>query len=89
MKGEVYGWAAWSKDAAILTLRNPSDQGRTLDLDIGETLELPAGAAQRYLARSVWEADGGKAARVLVAGRATSFHLEPFEVLTLEGVPQR
>ena len=88
-KGEVYGWAAWSKDAAILTLRNPSDKPQTLDLDIGKALELPAEAARRYVARSVWAAEGGKTARVLVAGRATSFHLEPFEVLTLEGTAQR
>jgi hypothetical protein len=85
LKGEVYGWAAWSKDAAILTLRNPSDKPETLDLDIGKALELPAGAARRYVARSVWGADGGKGARVIEAGRATSFRLGPFEVLTLEG----
>jgi hypothetical protein len=83
-KGEVYGWAAWSKDKAIVTLRNPSDQPQTLNLDIGKALELPAGAARRYVARSVWEAYGGKAARMLVAGPATRFKLGPFEVLTLE-----
>jgi hypothetical protein len=82
-KGEVYGWAAWSAKKAILTLRNPSDKARTLDLDIGEALELPAGAARRFVARSPWIADGGEATRVLEAGRATSFRLEPFEVLTL------
>jgi hypothetical protein len=85
-KGEVYGWAAWSKDAAILTLRNPSDRAQTLDLDIGEALELPAGAAPRFVARSVW---GERSGRVLVAGRATIFHLEAFEVLTLEGIAER
>jgi len=80
----VYGWAAWSKDKAIVTLRNPSDQPQTLNLDIGKALELPAGAARRYVARSAWEAFGGKAARMLVAGPATRFKLGPFEVLTLE-----
>jgi hypothetical protein len=88
-KGEVYGWAAWSKDAAILTLRNPSDKAQTLTIDIGKALELPVGAAQRYVARSVWTGDGGKVERVLKAGRSTSFRLRPFEVLTLEGIPER
>ena len=109
LKGEVYGWAAWSKDAAILTLRNPSDQAQTLELDIGQALELPAGAARRYVARSVWKTEAGKSEvsgdatlaaktmtrrgwgtqRVVAAGRATSFHLEPFEVLTLESTAGR
>ncbi len=89
LKGKVYGWAAWSKDGAILTLRNPSDKAQMLDVDIGEALELPAGAARRYVAHSPWTADSGKPARVLEAGHATTFHLEPFEVLTLQQVPQR
>ena len=85
-KGEVYGWAAWSESKAILTLRNPSDKAQTLAIDIGKALELPVGAAQRYVARSVWDA---RSERVLVAGRVTSFRLRPFEVLTLEGIPKR
>jgi len=88
-KGEVYGWAAWSESKAILTLRNPSDKAQTLTIDIGKALELPVGAAQRYVARSVWTGDGGKVERVLKAGRSTSFRLRPFEVLTLEGIPKR
>jgi len=88
-KGEVYGWAAWSESKAILTLRNPSDKAQTLAIDIGKALELPVGAAQRYVARSVWTGDGGKVERVLKAGRSTSFRLRPFEVLTLEGIPKR
>ena len=88
-KGEVYGWAAWSESKAILTLRNPSDKAQTLTIDIGKALELPVGAAQRYVARSVWTGDGGKVERVLKAGRSTSFRLRPFEVFTLEGIPKR
>jgi len=70
-------------------LRNPSDKAQTLAIDIGKALELPVGAAQRYVARSVWTGDGGKVERVLKAGRSTSFRLRPFEVLTLEGIPKR
>jgi hypothetical protein len=86
LKGEVYGWAAWSAKKAILTLRNPSDKTQTLELDIGKALELPEGATRRYVTRSVWKAES---VRVIEAGRMTSFHLGPFEVLTVEGVPQR
>jgi hypothetical protein len=93
-KGEVYGWAAWSENKAILTLRNPSDKSQTLALDIGKAMELPTGAARRYVARSPWTADGATAVgrnaeRALKAGRMTKFQLKPFEVLTLEGTPRR
>ena len=61
-----------------------------LDVDMGEALELPAGAARRgCCAQPMGPADSGKPARVLEAGHATTFHLEPFEVLTLQQVPQR
>ena len=48
-KGEIYGWASWSKRKGILALRNPSDQPSQITLDIGGAFELPAGAPQELL----------------------------------------
>jgi hypothetical protein len=86
-KLEVYGWAAWTREKAILTLRNPSDQGQTMAIDVGRAFELPAGAARRFVARSPWKQDEGAAPVSLEAGEAHNFALRPFEVLTLEAVP--
>jgi hypothetical protein len=86
-KLEVYGWAAWTREKAILTLRNPSDQGQTIAIDVGRAFELPAGAARRFVAKSPWKQDGGATPVSLEAGEAHSFALRPFEVLTLEAVP--
>jgi hypothetical protein len=86
-KLEPYGWAAWTPELAILTLRNPSDQPRTLSLDPGRVFELPGGAPRTFSARSPWRRDMGKTPIRLVAGDEHGFSLAPFEVLTLEMAP--
>jgi hypothetical protein len=42
---EVYGWASWSKDKAILGIRNPSDKPQILP-DLTKAFELPHGATR-------------------------------------------
>jgi hypothetical protein len=85
---EVYGWAAWSKQKAILTLRNPNSKEQTIVIDIGREFELPAGAAERYKAHSPWAEDAGQAPIELEAGKPYTFELAPFQVLTLDAVPE-
>lgn len=85
---EVYGWAAWSPQKAILTLRNPSAQAQEIALDPAQAFELPSGAARRFSAQSPWSADAGQPAIELEAGQKHTFHLAPFQVLTLGAVPQ-
>jgi hypothetical protein len=84
----VYGWASWSEGKSILVLRNPSDKAQGITLDLAKVLELPQGAARSYRARSPWREDEGKVAVALVAGTQHRFDLRPYEVLTLELVPQ-
>ena len=85
---EVYGWAAWTPQKGILTLRNPSDKPQTMRVTLADAFELPAGAAQRYRASSPWKSDGGKQAMDLDARTGRAFTLAPFEVLTLEMTPE-
>lgn len=85
-KLNVYGWASWTPDKAILTLRNPSDQEQDFLLDVGKAFELPAGAARIYRAHSPWTADKNTAI-TLRAGTAHKIVLKPFEVLTLDATP--
>jgi hypothetical protein len=85
-KLEVYGWAAWSRAKAILTLRNPSDQRQSIAIDVGRAFELPPEAPRRFVAKSPWKLDRGTPVS-LAAGEEHVFALEPFEVLTLEALP--
>jgi hypothetical protein len=87
-KLEVYGWAAWSRAKGILTLRNPSDQRQTMAIDVGRALELPPDAPRRFLAHSPWKQERGAPPVSLKAGEEHVFTLQPFEVLTLEALPE-
>ena len=85
---EVYGWASWTPAKGILTLRNPSDQKKTIRLMLREVFELPPGAARSYMARSPWSEDATQTATLLQAEQPHEFELAPFQVLTLEMKPR-
>jgi hypothetical protein len=86
---QVYGWAAWSAQKGILTLRNPSAQPQAFAVDIAAAFELPPSAAVRYRAHSPWAGDAAQPSVELEAGKPHTFRLAPFEVVTLEAIPQK
>jgi|CZKD01.1.fsa_nt_gi hypothetical protein len=86
---EVYGWASWSHEKAIVTLRNPSDQPQDFSASLATLLELPAGSARAYAARSPWKSDSTKPALTIPTKEQHTFHLQPFQVLTLELLPSK
>ncbi|MER2891106.1 enterotoxin, partial [Escherichia coli] len=51
---QVYGWASWYKDKAILGLRNPSDKPQTYYLDLAKDFEIPTGEAAQFSLRAVY-----------------------------------
>jgi hypothetical protein len=83
---EVYGWASWSKQKAIVTLRNPGDQPQDFTASLSALLELPANSAHAYSARSPWKSDSAKPTTIS-ATQMHTFHLQAFQVLTLELTP--
>jgi hypothetical protein len=85
---QVYGWASWTPEKAIVTLRNPSDKAQFFQLDAGKAFELPDGAARRFRAHSPWRDEAATPAVQLEAGTPHIFRLEPFQVLTLEAKPE-
>ncbi|KAA6458803.1 enterotoxin [Acidobacteria bacterium AB60] len=87
--GEIYGWAAWTTEKAILVLRNPGDKQQAIKLRLQDGFELPEGAAVRYSARSPWAADAAQPAMTLDANEPHTFTLKPFEVVTLEMTPEK
>lgn len=87
LAGEIYGWASWSPRKAILSLRNPDDRPAEFRLDIGQALQLPAGAASAFRLKSPWHEDASKPAIHLQAGQPTAIRVEPFETLVFEATP--
>jgi hypothetical protein len=86
-KGEIYGWASWSKQKATLALRNPHDKPGKITLYIGKAFELPKGAPQKYSLKSPWKKDVSTTPIVLSAGKEHTFELKPFEVLVFDATP--
>jgi hypothetical protein len=85
---QAYGWAAWSPQKAILTLRNPSAQPQDFTIDVAQAFELPPGPAHKFSAHSPWSADAAQPAIELETAKPYTFHLAPFQVLTLDALPQ-
>jgi hypothetical protein len=86
-KGQIYGWASWSKRKGILSLRNPHEKPGSITLDIGKAFELPRGAATRYSLKSPWKQDVDKPAINLTASQKHTFELKPFQVLVFDAIP--
>jgi hypothetical protein len=89
---EVYGWASWSPRKGILVMRNPSDKSQDFVVDINQAFELPPHAPRAYDARSPWRDELRESRQqpsiTLSANAPYTFHLRPFEVLTLEAIPK-
>ena len=83
----VYGWASWSRDKAILALRNPSKKAGTITLDVDKALELPNGAPQKYRLSTPKPDQSPVPIEVLSAGQPFQFTLNPFEVLVFDLTP--
>jgi hypothetical protein len=86
---EVYGWAAWSPEKAIITLRNPSDHARDFSATLAALLELPTGTLSSFTAHSPWRSDHAQPTVAIPVEEKHTFHLQPFQVLTLELMPNR
>ena len=41
-KAEIYGWAAWNAQKAVLTLRNGANDAQSIKLTLREALDIPA-----------------------------------------------
>ncbi len=81
---EVYGWAAWSPARSIVTLRNPSDRAQDFTARLASLLELPAGSPSSYTAHTPWLSASVQPLMKTNAEEQHTFHLQPFQVLTLE-----
>ena len=89
-KLEVYGWAAWSPKAGIVTLRNPSKEARHYSLNLAQMLELRSHSVTTYKVHSTWSdaKDWQRGtSRTIQSDKPFEIELEPFEVLTLEADP--
>jgi len=76
-------------EESVAVLRNPSGHEPSIRLGLKDALELPAGAAKVYSARSSWKEDAGRPAIVLQAQEAQAFQVLTLDILPGEAVDRR
>lgn len=85
---EIYGWAAWTPQKAIITLRNPGDCTQSFELDLRRHLELPHDADNQFAIRTVWSERATAASSAIhLTNQPLEIEMAAFEVLTLELLP--
>jgi hypothetical protein len=77
-KKEVYGYAAWNNGKGVLTLRNPTKERKTFEVDVARVFDLPGSDQHNYSFFNV-----RKSAAPALSGRKINIALEPFEVVVM------
>jgi hypothetical protein len=91
-KLEIYGWAAWTPEVGIVTLRNPSTKPQHYSLNLADTFELPNKSKTAYKLHNAWSSGRNShfgEQRTVQSGKLLEVELAPFEVLTLQADPLR
>jgi hypothetical protein len=86
-RDEVYGYAAWSREKAILSLRNPSDVPKTFTIDTSTVFEIPDNAVNEYAFFNVKVGEYENKKRKVVNGKSFVLKLQPFETIVLDAFP--
>lgn len=82
--GDIYGWASWHANHAILVLRNPTPHPQEFTLDAASAFELPEDAQKTYRMRSPWKTEASLPEVTLEGKQSHTFSLKAFQVITLE-----
>ena len=86
---QVYGYAAWSKDHGILSLRNPSPEKKSFLVDVGKIFELPEGFQNNYLFFDARTKAINNKMRLIGSGKIFTVSLQPFEVKVMNASVSR
>lgn len=81
---QIYGFASWSPQKAILMLRNPSNEKQIFTIDIAKVFETPDNKNNEY---KFYDVRTDKKYQPVIQGKTFQVELEPFEVKVLDAVP--
>ncbi len=86
--GDIYGFAAWNKKKATLTLRNSSAQEKTLTTTLRKVLDVPPGVKGKVLFRHSFDDQRdlpGLTGKAVDVDKTLNITMKPFEVIVMEG----
>ncbi|MCK5835421.1 MAG: enterotoxin, partial [Lentisphaeria bacterium] len=81
-KIQPYGWAAWSPEKSIVTLRNPSDKVKTFSFNPRKVLELPTNVKGKFVFKKLWSEE----TITCDADETITITLEPLKTVTWESI---
>jgi hypothetical protein len=87
-KGQVYGYASWSEDKGIISLRNPSSFEQIYEVVMDEVFELPDNVQDYYELYDIRAVRGLKKVQANYSGRSFTIYLAPFEHKVFEAIPK-
>lgn len=82
----IYGFASWSPQKAILTLRNPSAEKQTFTIDVAKIFEIPDNTANEY---RFFDVRVENRSQPIAQGKLFQIELNPFEVKVLDAIPAK
>ncbi len=86
--GSIYGYAAWNRQKATLTLRNSSASPKTLTTTLRKVLDVPPGIKGTVTFRNSFEDQRllpGLTGKAVDVDTPLTITMEPLEVMVLEG----
>ncbi len=86
--GDIYGYAAWNREKATLTLRNSSASEKTLTTTLRQVLDVPAGVKGTVTFRNSFDDQRslpGLTNTALDVDAPISITMKPLEVIVMEG----
>ena len=87
VKGEVYGYASWSPEKAVLSLRNPSVISKTFEVNVSRVFELPGNTSGEYIFFNARNDKKNNKKEIIAKGKSFEIELQPFEVKVFDALP--
>ena len=86
---EVYGFASWTPEKGIITVRNPDDKPRNFEFILDNILEIPEPFRGNFLLKNAISDDADRSVLKIASGEQTGFLLRSFETKILEVIPEK
>jgi len=83
-KSQVYGFASWSPQKALLMLRNPSKEKQIFEVNVANVFDLPDPITKEY---RFFDVRAENMSQPIAQGQSFQITLEPFEVKILDAFP--
>jgi hypothetical protein len=84
---EIYGFASWTPDKGIITVRNPDNKAKDFEYKLDNILEIPDKYRGNFQLKSIRSNGNDNSVLKIVSGKTNRLSLEPYEIRIIEVNP--